>query len=644
MFGLALTDSCQYPEENNYKKYLAYHSGHSNACTTSTSTNFYFEIAASASTPTNSKAPTPNATQEYLPLSKDESPLWGALDRFGQFFISPLFLGDTVDRKTEAVDSENKKKLQGDTWRLHQLNKALSDPNHPYDQFSTGSSKTLHDDTLARSVQIRDEFIRFYEEYYSANRMKLVVLGRENLDTLGEWVEEIFSKVPNKDLPRERWDRLEVEKKEADQPLKPPELIRNDKALRSWWKKDGQFWVPKANVHIHLRTPRTAVMSTLYRDLINDALAEYLYDADISGFVFRNWDFEQPYHQVGTYSRWFKSEKSFMVKELTKELDGVTARDVQLSFLQLLARRHIEVLSHGSLYKEETLKIIDFVEKTLRPRKLAPNQWPIRWTPILLERSNFIYERHLKEPANINHCIFQPLQTAASLLKCTSLFFGRLFSPYLTMTIALPSAMAAPNPSTVQNSIEGGALQKLGQLAQSFIPLIAPTFILVTAGGMSMLLSRWRYRNGLASATCIAGCVYVAIHGDKNTEKPLMIATSIIYLMFHVSYCRLTAYLLGVGEIFVIFATALGVALWGVVAIIPPFKEIWEASSGLGYALALAPLHLATFHLCSVLVKLGHENMRSRREHVGEERLPLHEVRPTGTITNSSVHSPGADQ
>jgi len=36
--------------------------------------------------------------------------------------------------------------------------------------------------------------------------MKLVVLGCEDLDTLEEWVDEIFSKVPNKDLPPKRWD------------------------------------------------------------------------------------------------------------------------------------------------------------------------------------------------------------------------------------------------------------------------------------------------------------------------------------------------------------------------------------------------------------------------------------------------------
>ncbi|KAF2465191.1 LuxS/MPP-like metallohydrolase [Lindgomyces ingoldianus] len=705
----------KYPKENAYNQYLNAHSGHSNAYTASTSTNYYFELAASLSTPTNSKAPSPNATQESLPTLKDESPLWGALDRFGQFFVAPLFLEDTVDREIKAVDSENKKNLQSDSWRLHQLNKALSNPNHPYCHFSTGSWKTLHDDPIARGVKIRDEFIKFYSTHYSANRMKLVILGRESLDTLEEWADEIFSKVPNKDLPRKRWDnvsvytenelltqtfarpvfqsrslelsflyrdeedlyeshpsrylshlighegpgsilayikakgwanglgaggssmcpgsglfninvkltedglthykevtkvifqyiamiraqppqkwvveeqirmsevdfrfkqksppsrttsalgsvmqkpydrkmllsgpavirkfdaeaisqamtylrpdnfrlnivsqefpggwdkkekwygteytsekipgdflteikhafensakerpadlhfphknefipnRLEVEKKEVDEPLKVPKLIRNDENVRTWYKKDDQFWVPKANVQIYLRTPlphltaRTTAMSALYRDLVNDALVEYSYDADISGLVydfsthstglsitvqgyndklhvllekvlvsirdlearedrfkilqdrltrgFRNWDFGQPFHQIGTFSRFLKNEKAFLTDELLKELEGISAQDVQQFYPQILAQCHIEVMAHGNLYKEEALQITDLVEKTIKPKKLSPSQLPIRRTLIFPPGSSYVHERQLKDPANVNHCI-----------------------------------------------------------------------------------------------------------------------------------------------------------------------------------------------------------------------------------------------
>ena len=135
--------------------------------------------------------------------------MYGALDRFAQFFISPLFLSSTLDRELKAVDSENKKNLQSDSWRLAQLSKSLSSPQHPYHHFSTGNLETLRDAPRKRGVDIRREFIKFHSEHYSANLMKLVVLGRESLDELESWVGDLFAGVRNKDLPQNRWDGVQ---------------------------------------------------------------------------------------------------------------------------------------------------------------------------------------------------------------------------------------------------------------------------------------------------------------------------------------------------------------------------------------------------------------------------------------------------
>ena len=43
--------------------------------------------------------------------------LRGALDRFAQFFLCPLFTEGATDREMKAVDSENSKNLQSDAWR-----------------------------------------------------------------------------------------------------------------------------------------------------------------------------------------------------------------------------------------------------------------------------------------------------------------------------------------------------------------------------------------------------------------------------------------------------------------------------------------------------------------------------------------------
>lgn len=137
-----------------------------------------------------------------------DSPLYGALDRFAQFFVAPIFLSETLDRELKAVDSENKKNLQSDNWRLSQLNKSLSNPKHPYHHFSTGNLETLRDAPRSRGIDIREAFINFHDKHYSANRMKLVVLGKEPLDVLERWVAEFFADVQNKNLPQNRWDGI----------------------------------------------------------------------------------------------------------------------------------------------------------------------------------------------------------------------------------------------------------------------------------------------------------------------------------------------------------------------------------------------------------------------------------------------------
>ncbi len=643
------------------------------------------------------------------------SPLYGALDRFAQFFIAPLFLPSTLDRELKAVDSENKKNLQSDNWRLAQLSKSLSNPKHPYHRFSTGNLETLRDEPRKRGVDIREEFVKFHSKHYSANLMKLVVLGQESLDQLESWVGDLFAGVSNKDLPQNRWDgvqpysekealievfakpvmdsrsldirfpfqdeeemyetqpsryisylighegpgsilsyikakgwanglsagamaicpgsaqfgisirltedglrdyqevvkvvfeyisliketapqqwivdevkgmaevdfrfqekspassftsrissvmqkplprewlisgtnlirkfdsevisealtflrtdnyrltivsrtfpgdwdqkerwygtehkirridksfevavekagestsenrlkdlhfphknefiptKLTVEKREGIEPLKVPKLVRNDELARTWWKKDDRFWVPKGNVFITLRnplvsaTPANSVKTKLYCELVKDALVEYSYDAEIAGLEYglgsysrgididvsgysdkmsvllekvlvsmrdlkvepdrfkivkervlrgyRNWDYQQPYHQVGDITGWLGREKGWLNEQFLTELLPLQPDDISNFFPQVLRQFHVELLAHGNIYKEDALRMTQLVGSTLNPRLLPQSQWQVRRDLILPQGGDFTYRRILADPANVNHCI-----------------------------------------------------------------------------------------------------------------------------------------------------------------------------------------------------------------------------------------------
>lgn len=119
-----------------------------------------------------------------------------------QFFIAPLISPDGIARERKAVDSEHAKNLQSDGWRQQQLWKEVAHPSSHYSRFFTGSLETLGTLPEASGIDVHAEMVAFYRREYSANRMKLCVLGRESLDELEALVRGQFSAVENKgELP-----------------------------------------------------------------------------------------------------------------------------------------------------------------------------------------------------------------------------------------------------------------------------------------------------------------------------------------------------------------------------------------------------------------------------------------------------------
>ncbi|KAI9033897.1 Metalloenzyme, LuxS/M16 peptidase-like protein [Phycomyces nitens] len=166
----------KYPKDNEYRKYLSDHSGQANAFTAAENTQYYFEI-----------------DQRYLE---------GALDRFSQFFINPLFAETCAKRELDIVNSEHNDNKQNDHWRKFQLEKSLSDPEHPFCNFGTGNHQTLYGNPKKSITDIRRQLLQFYKAYYSANIMKLCVLGKEPLDNLTGLVVEMFRMVPKRGINR----------------------------------------------------------------------------------------------------------------------------------------------------------------------------------------------------------------------------------------------------------------------------------------------------------------------------------------------------------------------------------------------------------------------------------------------------------
>ena len=92
-----------------------------------------------------------------------------ALDRFGQFFVAPLFSPSGVDRECKAIHSEFCRNIPLDPWRVLYVKKELAYVDHPFHAFCIGNQ-----DSLAQ-ISARSELKEWYAEHYSANLMHLVV-------------------------------------------------------------------------------------------------------------------------------------------------------------------------------------------------------------------------------------------------------------------------------------------------------------------------------------------------------------------------------------------------------------------------------------------------------------------------------------
>ena len=167
----------KYPLENEYSSFLSKNSGVNNAYTVADRTIYYFEVANEA--------------------------FEGTLDRFAQFFISPLFNEGSVEREINAIDSEFSKNINNDSWRFTQLKISQMKKESVFNKFSTGNKETLS------LPDIRDRLITFYKKYYSSEVMNLCVYSKKPMNELVKFVEDLFILVPKiENFQKPKYDEI----------------------------------------------------------------------------------------------------------------------------------------------------------------------------------------------------------------------------------------------------------------------------------------------------------------------------------------------------------------------------------------------------------------------------------------------------
>ena len=162
-----------FPEADAYQGYISRHGGVHNAFTAPQDTNYFFDIEPDA--------------------------LEGALDRFSQFFISPLFNADQLESERNIVHSEYMARIRDDGRRENDVLNQLLNPENPTTSFSVGSRETLGDRPEGEP-SLRERVIDFYERYYDANVMHLAVVAPQSLEDLEALVVERFAAIADRGL------------------------------------------------------------------------------------------------------------------------------------------------------------------------------------------------------------------------------------------------------------------------------------------------------------------------------------------------------------------------------------------------------------------------------------------------------------
>lgn len=159
----------KYPKTGEFQTFISQHGGTNNAWTGTEHSCFFFDV--------------------------DNQSFDKALDRFSQFFLSPLFSADALDKERQAVDSEFKMKLHDDSRRLYQVHKETINPAHPFAKFSVGNLHTLAD---RPATSLRDEVIAFYHQFYSADIMTLALIGPQSIEELRQRATQYFAAITNR--------------------------------------------------------------------------------------------------------------------------------------------------------------------------------------------------------------------------------------------------------------------------------------------------------------------------------------------------------------------------------------------------------------------------------------------------------------
>lgn len=206
---LLIIQSVKYPEINSLYKFILENDGTMQATTYCDRVEYHFNVTAAK--------------------------LFPALDIFSQLFIAPLFTESGIEKEVRVVNIEAQHYSEANSFDRLKISKILYADGHPVTRFSggvrthvsikfkkclyvqnfmrliftgilfsciSGDLTTLWTNPKLHGINLTSELKNHFKTYYSANLMKLVVSGSQDLDILQNKVAEMFGQIANHNVTR----------------------------------------------------------------------------------------------------------------------------------------------------------------------------------------------------------------------------------------------------------------------------------------------------------------------------------------------------------------------------------------------------------------------------------------------------------
>lgn len=176
----------KYPNENHFSKFVDSNNGYSNAYTSDDHTCYHYNVC-------NEK-------------------ILKSLEIFSDFFINPTLNNNCISREKEAVNAEHCKNLFDGSRIDYEIFKKAMNQKSPFCKFSTGCNHTLKIDKDDNNNLLGQSIREFYEKYYSANIMTLVIASPINKKQMHKNIKKYFRNITNKKMKPDENKEIFIDK------------------------------------------------------------------------------------------------------------------------------------------------------------------------------------------------------------------------------------------------------------------------------------------------------------------------------------------------------------------------------------------------------------------------------------------------